>query len=233
MHIILDLILLLIGATIVITCYKRGFFKSVIRFFKTILAFLAAYFLGGSVAGWLCDKWIGTAVRERVYLKVHEIYQSTADSFGADHVTSAVPDFLMSEKLKAQLSMAEGSGEELVSSMTDIIATPIATVISNALGYLGVFLLALLALWLVAMLLDGLIDKLPLIGTLNHVLGLILGLLIASTVLLVVASILELIFAQSTIYTNSILTRFFGELPLPRPFRFLDVGGTWLAQIIG
>ncbi len=232
MHFILDLVLLLVGASIVIACYKKGFFKSVIQFFKTILAFLTAYFLGGSVARWICEKWISGAVRDRIYPKISEIYQNTADSFGADQVLSAVPDFLVSDTLKEQLSAVEGNGEEMVSSMTDIISDPVASVISNAIGYIGVFLLSLVALWLIAMLLDGLIDKLPLIGTLNRVLGLLLGLMIATAVLLVVSSLLKLIFVNSPIYTESILTRFFGEMTLPRPFRFLDVGGTWLSEII-
>lgn len=233
MHFILDLVLLLVGAAIVFTCYKRGFFKSVIHFFKTILAFLAAYFWGSGIANWICQKWVGGSVYDSVYPKIRGIYEGSTESFSAEQALSAVPDFLVSDKLRERLTSLEGSGEELVSSVTEAVSSPIATMISNVIGYLGVFLISLLAISLIATLLDKFIDKLPLIGTLNRILGLALGLMIATAVLLVVSSIFELIFANSPIYTESTLTRFFGQLTLPRPFRFLDVGGTWLSQIIG
>ena len=57
-HIIFDVVFLLIGVGLILACAKRGFLRSVIHFFKTLLAFVAAYFFGSRLGGFLCDHFI-------------------------------------------------------------------------------------------------------------------------------------------------------------------------------
>ena len=232
-NLIVDVIFLMIGLAIVLACAKRGFIKSMIHFFKTVLAFVIAYFLGSKLAEFLCNNWIGAAVRNFVYDKINGIYQSTAGSLNAEEVIDSLPGFLMTEEMQANLHAAQGSGEELVHSMTDSIASPIASLFSNILGYVGVFIIALVGLWIAASILTKLIEHIRLLNMVNVVLGCVLGLLIAVTVLFVLASLLKLFFADSAIYTESVIVRFFGESPILKTIRFLDVGGSWFAELLG
>lgn len=231
-HILADIIFLIFGIAIILICAKRGFLKSVIHFFKTILAFVIAYFLGSRLAQFLCDNWIGGAVRNFIFDKINGVYQSAANSFNAEDVISSLPDFLMTEEMQSKLHAAEGSGAELVDSMTDAISTPIASLFSNILGYVGVFILALIGLWLLATVLDKLVEHMRFINTLNTLLGALLGLLVAVTVLSVVASLLRFFFAESPLYTESAVVKFFGESFLLKGLNFLDVGGSWFAELL-
>ena len=229
---IFDLLFVLIAAVLIFACAKRGFIKSIIHFFKTLLAFVAAYLFGGQLAAFLCDHWIGGAVRGFVYGKIDAIYQGAAGSLDADAVIESMPSFLITEEVQAQLHAAQGSGEMLVNSMTDSISAPIASLFSNVLGYLLTFVIALIVLWIAAALLTKLVEHISLLHTLNVVLGCVLGLLIAVTVLLVLSSIIKFFFADSALYTESVVVKFFGESFLLKTLRFLDVGSTWFAELL-
>jgi len=230
---LIDALFLILGISLVCVYAKRGFIKSILNFFKTILAFVAAYFLGGRLAQLLCDKWLSGVVRGFVYGKINGIYQGATESFDADAVISSLPDFLMTDKMQASLNAAQGSGEQLVESMTDSIATPIASLFSNILGYVGVFLIAIIVLRIVAGLLSAICDKLPIVGALNRLLGALLGLLIALTVLFAASSLIRQFFAESPIYTQTVIVKLFGESPLLKFFSFLDLGGSWFSMLLG
>lgn len=232
-HVIADAIFLIIGLLIVWLCAKRGFIKTVIHFSKTLLAFVAAYFLGGPVSNLICEKWLGNAVHGFVYNKINGAYQAAADSFDAQSAISSLPNFLMTEEMKAKLYAAEGNGEELVNSMTDSVSSPIASLFSNIIGYLAVFLIALVGLWILAAVLTKLIEHIKLFNTINTVLGCIFGVLLASVILFIAASILKVFLAESAIYTKSVIVKFFGESPLLQVIKFLNVGSAWFADLLG
>ncbi len=232
-NVIADIIFAVIGILIILICTKRGFLKTVIHFFKTILAFVAAYFLGSVVGRFICEKWIGTPVRNFVYDKINGIYLKAADAFNAEEVISSMPGFLMTEEVQTKLHAAEGSGADLVNTMTDSIASPVASLFSNIIGYVLVFVVALIALWLAAKILDKLIERITILNTVNKVLGCVLGILIAVSVLFVAASLMKFFFADSPIYAESAVVKFFGESPVLNALKFLNVGQSWFSGLIG
>ncbi len=232
-HILFDIAFVLVGLGFIFAYARRGFLKSIIHFFKTILAFVFAYFLGGALAKVLCDNWIGGAVRDFIYNKINGLYQGAGESFDADAVISSLPEFLMTEEMQASLAAAEGSGEALVNSMTDAVSMPIASLISNVLGYIGVFVIALIGLWIVAGILDKIVSHIPLLGSLNALLGALLGLVIALTVLFAVSSLIKQFFADSPIYTQTVIVKLFGESSILEFLSFLNLGDTWFAKLLG
>ncbi|MBQ7347893.1 MAG: CvpA family protein [Clostridia bacterium] len=229
-HMIADVIFLLVGIALIFACAKRGFLKSVVHFLKTILALVAAYFFGTKLGAFLCDKFIGGAVRDFVYDKLHTMYKNAAENFNAESIFTELPAFLKTEEIKAGITAAEGSGEQLVTSVTDSIASPIATVISNIFGYIGVFLITLVVLWIGAILLDKLIDHIGILDRLNTVLGAVLGFLIAIVLLFVAASVIKFFWAESAIYADSVIVKFFGESSLLEKIKFLDVRAGWFGK---
>ena len=56
------------------------------HFFKTLLAFIAAYLLGGKLGAFLCDKWIGGVVRNFVYDKIQAIYAGSSGNLSAEEI---------------------------------------------------------------------------------------------------------------------------------------------------
>ena len=223
-HVIADILFLVVGVGLDLVCAKRGFLKSAIHFLKTVLAFVFAYLFGSKLGQFLCDKFIAAPVREWVYGKLEGLYTQAANSVNADAIAAEFPDFLLSDEIKANLSAAEGSGEELLNTMTDSIATPAATVISNILGYIGVFVISLVLLWVAAIILTKLVERITFLHRINTALGAVLGLLIAVTLLFVAASVIKFISAESELYTESVIVKFFGNSALLEKLKFLNIG---------
>lgn len=223
-HVIADILFLVVGVGLVLVCAKRGFLKSAIHFLKTVLAFVFAYLFGSKLGQFLCDKFIAAPVREWVYGRLEGLYTQAASSVNAEAIASEFPDFLLSDEIKENLSAAEGSGEELLNTMTDSIATPAATVISNILGYIGVFVISLVLLWVAAIVLTKLVERITFLHRINTALGALLGLLIAVTLLFVAASVIKFISAESELYTGSVIVKFFGDSALLEKLKFLNIG---------
>ena len=219
---IIDFIFVLVGLALILTCAKRGLIKSAIHFGKTILAFVFAYLFGSKLGQLVCEKWISAPVYDWVHGKLEGLYASAAEGFNVESITSAFPDFVMSEDVKASLQSTSGSGEQLLNDMTDAIATPAATVISNVIGYVGVFLISIILLSIAALLLTKLVEHISFLNTVNTVLGGILGLLIAVTVLFVAASAIKFVAGSTEWYTNSLIVKLLGDSKLLESLKFLN-----------
>lgn len=230
-HIIMDCIFVAVAAIIILISAKRGFIANLLRSTKWILSFVFAYFFGTRVGSLFCEWFLGDAVRNFVYGKVDAIYREAETAFGAEQVLQKLPSFLISDDLRAKLEAAEGNGEQLVSSFTDSIATPVSTLLSNILGYVAVFLVSLILLWILVKVLDGLMEHIKLLGTINTILGFVWGVLLSAMLLLMAASVVKLFFADAPIYQNSVVVRFLGDSFLLEFLRFLDIGGTWLGNL--
>ena len=220
---IVDIVMLIFAAVITISYAFRGFLKSVIQLFKTLLAFLTAYLLGSHVGKFLCQRFFGNAVRNFVFERVNGLYAGTVDSLNVDAVAEKLPGFMMTEQVKGELATIEGTGEQLVNSVTDAIATPTANVISNIVGYVGVFVVALIILSLVACLLTKLIEKITILKAVNTLLGAVFGILISFLVLCVFASVIKALMPESDFYVNSKLLKLLGDSAFLEKVHFLNV----------
>lgn len=230
-HYIADGIFIVIAAVLVIAYAKRGFIKSFIRSARLILSILAAYFWGSAVGGLLCEKWLGAPVRQFVFDKVNGLYQGAADAFRVENVKESLPSFLLNDSMTAKLDALEGSGTELVEQITDTVATPVATLLSNILGCVLVFVLSLVALSVGAWLLEKVISHITLLDTANTLLGLAWGILVAAFVLFSLASLLRIFLADSAVYTESVIVKFFGESKILGSVCFPDLGKTLISDI--
>ncbi len=223
-HIFMDAALVFVGLALILVYAKRGFFKSLIHSLKTVLALVAAYFLGGKLAELLNDAFIFKWIRGGVFDKVNALYLQASDSLTVQNLSSSFPSFIMSEEVKMKISTAEESGEALVNTVTDAIASPISNVISTVIGYVLVFVLALIALWIAAGLLDKLVEHIPLLNTANVILGALLGVVLAFALLFAVGSVLRYFLAGTELYAKSIIMKFFGESSVLDSLKFLDIG---------
>ncbi len=221
---------LLFGLITIIVCAKRGFFLTLLKFFKMILSVLAAYFWGGAVATFLGEKFLNASIRESVFNKINGIYLQATDGFSVDQVTDAVPEFLKTDAFMEKLEGLEGSGAELVNSATNKIAGSLSSVVCGVLGYLAVFLVAFLALSLLYVIIKGVKGKIRLLGRVDSLLGAVLGLALSWVVLLVAGSLMKFFFDGDPIYTQSAVVKFFGESTFLDVMKWLNIN-EWLDRI--
>ena len=119
----------------------------------------------------------------------------------------------------------------LASSFGDTVGAMVAewlpnlpVVICNVIGYVAVFSLAVVLIRFVARFLTGLIEQIKLIGTLNRLLGALLGLLMAFAFLMVIASVFKTFFGGNPIYEDTVVLKFLGERVLPS-VKIFDLSG--------
>ena len=224
---VVDIILLVAGISIIAIGVIRGFLGSVIHLLKYILAFVLAYFLGGLLADLLGEFVFSSPVKSFVYDSLYSVYSEAPAVFDAARAVEALPSFLVSDSVLEGLGTAQGSGEALLQSMTDAVSAPIISVVSNIFGYVLAFLLSLVGLWLAAIILTKMIDKIKLLGKLNRFLGFLLGLLTALLVLFAVSSVIRFFWGTTDFYNNTVIVKFFGDSSLLRFLSFLDIGRAW------
>ncbi|MBQ8431946.1 MAG: CvpA family protein [Clostridia bacterium] len=229
--IIPDLIFVLIGVFIIWRTAKRGFLKSVLKFARFILAFIAASILGKPVSAFLYENFINQPVYDAVFKKVQEIYQSAAGEFSAQSVLNKLPGFLINEEMEQNLAQLEGTGEDLVVNLSQTIATPLASVISNVVAYALVFIVAFLVLILVIRLLDAIVNSIPLLNFANHLLGAAWGVIVAGVILFIAASIVKAFWSTADFYQQSTVIRFVGESGWLEAMHFLDIGKQFITTI--
>ena len=227
---IADGLFLLFGIITIVTCAKRGFFLTLLKVSKMILSVVAAYLWGDAFGAFVGEKFLNAPIREAVFNKINGVYLEATESFNVASALESIPEFLRTDALNEKLNAMDGTGLDLVNSITDSVSGSLSSVVCAVIGYLLVFVLAFLVLSLVYLIIKGLKSKLKLIGALDSLLGAVLGLVLSWVVLLVVGSVLKFFFADAPLYENSIVVKFFGESSLLDTIKWLNIN-EWLNKI--
>lgn len=232
MQYIFDICAVVIAAVIIFTCARKGFFLTLLSFFKFLLSVLAAYFFGGTLGDLLGKAFIDQSVYDSIYKKFNEIYVSATGSFDVDSIKNAIPKFLRTDDMIAKLDGLEGSGAELVESMSHTVADALSSVIGTVIGSILMFLIAMLVLTIVYAVLKAIKSKFKLLGIADGVLGAVLGCLISCVVLMLFGSLVKLFFGNTEAYAASKVLRFFGNATLSDFFGWLNIGN-WVDKLNG
>lgn len=227
---IADVILLIVAAFIIWRCTANGFVRGLLRFARTFIAILLAYLLGSTVGAYFYDSFIKEPVYESVYEKVDSLREGAEAELTSAELAEKFPDFLMTPELQQKLESLDQGAENWVASVSETIATPLATVISNVIAYVLVFIVAFILLSIVIWILNGLVDKIKILGLVNHLLGFVWGALLAICLCFAVSSIMRVLLGSSELYTQSTVIRFFGESSVLKFLGFLDIGETFLSS---
>lgn len=219
---IFDLVLLAVLLFIMIYCCVRGFFKTVFRSLRLVFSVIIAYSLGKPVGAFLDRAFIHGWTYNGVYAKIQALYESVSEALDVNKILSLFPNFLISDSVREQLKNSEESGEELVVAASESISSALSHFISMVVAYILVFILAWILLWLITKLLGNVIHKIPVIGTIDHILGAALGLLIGWILMSMVCSLFRFFLSSSEFYTNSYVLKFFAENPITKYISFLD-----------
>ncbi len=186
MPLVLDILFVLIAAIFIVVGVRRGFIKSLIQSAKFLLALVITYFVGPITSAFVKDKFI-----------FQPIYDWLSDV--GTNVVSTLPKFLQPDEAAV--------GEEVFP-----IADSVSGAISNIIGYLVTFVLALVVLAVLGWLLTKLTDRIDFLGTANRILGGVFGALMGIIVLFVIAIIVKFLDAEGAIYSDTFIVKFLGDL---------------------
>ncbi len=184
MGIVLDLVLLAIGALIFFICWKNGFVKSVIGLVCDVVAVVAAYALTPVMSSYLCDMFFLEKISSGLDATVRSAATAADGKVDVGSFASTVPESLAGTLEKYNVSDEALSsyirndlpekGEDAVRAVSDYIARPTAQILSNAISFIVIFVVALIILRLVSLLIL-VIFKVPLIKKADRTAGAVLG----------------------------------------------------------
>ncbi len=204
MSIILDVILITIFAAFVFTAAKKGFMLTLLELLAVIVALSLSYQFSPVVAQAAYDSVVEESLIETVETQIDETLNISSTTAKAEVVLESIPDFMVSfassvgvdlETVKTQISSAQFSSENLATELVEKIAQPIAVGALTVIFFLLLSAVLTFALKWLAKLLSKFF-KLPLIGTVNKVLGGVLGACKGVIAIVFVCTFLDLVFAK-------------------------------------
>lgn len=180
---IVDIILVSIFVLTVVVCASRGFVKSIWWLLRAVLSLGAAFLFGHNFGSWLMDRFLLEKFTDAARSSLSGIVKESNGSYDISELFESMPESFRSllERFGADASelgstygaSANASAGD-INSMAADIATPIARVVSEALGYVAVFFAAFLIITIVGWVIR-LIAELPVLRSVNHLLGGIFG----------------------------------------------------------
>lgn len=204
MSIILDVILVTIFAAFVFTAAKKGFMRTLLELLAVIVALALSYQFSPVVAQATYDEIVEKSLVEAVETQIDETVNVSSVTTQAEVLLDSIPGFMASfassagvdlDEIKTQISSEKFSSANLAIELVDKIAKPIAVGALTAIFFLLLSVVLIFVLKWIAGLLAKLF-KLPLIGTVNKVLGGVLGACKGVLVIVFICTFLDIIFAN-------------------------------------
>lgn len=204
MSIILDVILVTIFAAFVFTAAKKGFMHTLLELLAVIVALALSYQFSPVVAQATYDEIVEKSLVEAVETQIDETVNVSSVTTQAEVLLDSIPGFMASfassagvdlDEIKTQISSEKFSSANLAIELVDKIAKPIAVGALTAILFLLLSVVLIFLLKWIAGLLAKLF-KLPLIGTVNKVLGGVLGACKGVLVIVFICTFLDILFAN-------------------------------------
>lgn len=158
--VLLDLIAVIVFASLVIGGYKKGFLKTIVLAAGTLASLLIAFWL----SGWLADLIFSNIIRESVIKNISDTLSGLSDATSTVSAISAVlaalPAFVLNPML-AQYGSKEAMVAEiqrntdntlsgLSETITDTVVSPVLTMLLQMLLCLLIFIICVIIIKIVA-----------------------------------------------------------------------------------
>ena len=183
MNYLLDIALIAIFLLVVMIDAKRGFVKSVWGFVTALASLALSFLFGGYVGDLLLNTWLRDLFADATLNVLKPIVESGASGYDITKLFADMPEELVKlaescgadlEALALRYADAVNVSEESLVELASTISDPITTTISLAIGYVSVFFVALILMYIIGSLFN-LISKLPIIKGFNTLLGGVFG----------------------------------------------------------
>ncbi len=194
MSIIIDIVLAASGILTIYFAYKRGFVSTVISLIGLLLALVLASYLGLAAADYIYEDVVGDKIAQNVI----DDFRSDSSRDVNDILPKYISNYFKNSGEKANDVL---SGNFALSTIKKAIKTPVTALITVVIFLILFIVFLLLFRWIAK--LAGLINKIPVIGKLNSLLGGMLGIVKA----LLIVYLLCFILSKSIMLTqNGIIT---------------------------
>ncbi len=227
MTIFFDVLIVAVFLFSTIKYWRKGLIQAVLGFGKFIAAIIAAAALGRPVALWINDTFLSKWISDGVYSKISTYIvdgQSLSEFFnGIPEGFRKIVELCGGEMATLiERYGSEQASNDLIYDMAQTISTPLANAASAIMAYGLIFLVSLLIFSLVCLMFKKI--EIPIVSTIDKILGLCLGLILgilgAAIIATVGHTVLEFISATSgnleiiDWYNNSYVFKFVNELKI-------------------
>ena len=237
MSLLLDLILLLIAGVTIFLAAKRGFVKTFLSAASTIIALVIVFLFTSPLTEYLENTALPDAVRTNTAAYIDNLVEEK----GADDSQS-----LVSDRGGELYALLEGVGidgdrlsdwvvehEDLVKEqfrdeLVNFIADNVTPVLLRAIAVAILFFGSYLALKLLSILLTGVVERIPFVRGANHLLGVVVGVVLALIRILIFCTVVRVLLDTSLLSgwsalagfdpDKTLLFRLFGSIPFVRLF---------------
>ncbi len=194
MNYALDLVILCVFLLFVLVGVHRGFVRSAVHFLGSVISAFLASALGGAAAQWVFDTLFRQALVERVEESIASLGVENAAA-SIQEFLSSLPDFIVRalESAGVTADVLEGTLASKSGQAAELVTDSLAPVFVGFLKVLAVLVLFLLFMMLVRVLADllGRVFYLPVLRSLNGLLGGVFGFLLALISLWILAAAIQ------------------------------------------
>lgn len=190
----LDIFYILAAVFVVIFFTAKGFVACISRFGRYIGAAILTYVFGPILSGFLYEKWIFPWIFRPVTERIAKFLHNTMGAIDMDGLVDSLPllvrKFANADALMEKYGAAVDNIDSFSSELSGMVSAPPASLLSNLLAYVAVFLVSVLLLSVLFFLLEKLFCGIPALNAVNRFFGFLLGLLAAFLVLAVITWLL-------------------------------------------
>ena len=214
LHYLLDAIILIVLVIPIIKGFRRGLVEMILSFGKFLLSSIFACLLCKPMGVWLRDRWVYRSVHKKLENLIAGEVESGAT---IGNIAEKLPEGLQKSLSAFDIDASQIAGElaetseSAIADFTEKVSGYVANIASVVLGFAILFVVGLILFFVVGKLLNAVVTRLPVIKTINTLLGGVLGTLMGIGFAWGVSRILVAVlgFFAMVDYTDAILLNFF------------------------
>lgn len=207
MSMIVDVILIAVVLLVVYKAYQSGFVKTFLDTFSVFIAGIASFSLCRTVADAAYDMFIGDLVKTELKRALDDLNRGSSLSEKLNAMIEALPKPAIGiaeytgvniEYLKSTVSGANSASDaDLIEIVADKIAYDLMIGVVQVVCFFALFIIFSLVIKVLSSFISHIVERLPVIGGLDSLLGIVFGLIKGSVILLAVGVLLTVIVATA------------------------------------
>lgn len=200
MHILIDVILIAVFLITIIHYYRIGFVKALFSICKFFLSVAIAFSLASPLGALISEKFIYKPIESTVTEQIRSVSETMNENSSISELVEKLPESLkllifssdsVSNEINGELS-GEIVNTESIEKVSIAITERISVLVSNIIAFLMLFAVSMVALTILAFVLDKLCS-LPVLKQTNKLLGLAFGMLCGAFHVFATCTIITLI----------------------------------------
>lgn len=208
-QIALDALMVIVVALTVFITVRRGFVKSFFKSTKFLLVIILTVLLGSCLTDVFRDAFVGEWFDGKISSALADKVQESGETLELDALIDELPGIVAkivpADEIREYAASVSGSGADAAREIGVKIESALSTAVASVLSYAAVLVISFVLCTVLALVLDG-IFKLPVLNTLNRIMGFLLGGAYAYALLSVIVCVAYLIFGAELI-EGTLITR--------------------------